>query len=87
MASRCGPMRGASQTIVNRETRSVRRGRDPLDRERQKAVGGRAPPLRIARREVHADVAVRKGAEEGVDKRMQHDIGVGMAGRRSAKRT
>ena len=51
-----------------------------LDRKGEEPVGGGAAPLRIAGREVHADVAVGERAEDGVDQRVQHDIGVGMAG-------
>ena len=59
--------------------------------EGEKAVGGGAPPLRIARRKVRADVAVGERAENGVDQRMQRDVGVGMSGdaarmRRCARR-
>ena len=56
-----------------------------LDRERQEPVGGGAAPLRIAGRKVHADVAVGERAEDRVDQRVQHDVGVGMAGRRRAR--
>ena len=34
--------------------------------------------LRIARRKMRADIAVRQRAEDGVDQRMQADIAVGM---------
>ena len=51
-----------------------------LDREGEEAVGGRAAPLRIARRKMHADVAVGERAEDRVDQRMQRDVGIGMAG-------
>ena len=52
---------------------------DALDREGQKPVGRRAAPLRIAGREMRADVAVGQRAENGVDQRMQRDVGIGMA--------
>ena len=55
---------------------------DALDRESEEAVGGGAAPLRIARRKMHADVAVGERAEDGVGERMQHHVGVGMAGER-----
>ena len=51
-----------------------------LDREGEEAIGGGAAPLRIARRKVHADVAVGERAQDGVDQRMQHHVGVGMPG-------
>src|SRR5438477_6159993 len=37
----------------------------------KKAVGGSAFPLRIGRRKMHADVAVGKSAEHGIDEGMQ----------------
>ncbi len=51
-----------------------------LDRECEETIGGGAAPLRIARREVHADIAVGERAEDGIDQRMQHDVGIGMPG-------
>src|SRR6202035_4022486 len=50
----------------------------PIDRVFQEAVGGGALPLRIARRKMRTDVAVRQRAEDGVDQRMQADIAVRM---------
>ena len=61
-------------------------GAHALDREGEEAVRRGALPLRIARREMHADVAVGERAEDGVDQRMQHHIGVGMAGNATAVR-
>ena len=51
-----------------------------LDREGEEPVGGRALPLRIAGREMRADIAVGQRAENGVGQRVQAHIGVGMAG-------
>ena len=51
-----------------------------LDREGEEPVGRGAAPVRIARREMHADIAVGERAQDGVDQRMEHDVGVGMAG-------
>src|ERR1700722_14835275 len=51
---------------------------DAIGRVFQEAVGGSALPLRIARREVRADIAVGQRAENRVDQRMQADIAVGM---------
>jgi hypothetical protein len=48
--------------------------------ESEKALGRRAAPLRIARRKVHADVAVSERAEDGIDQRMQRNVGIGMSG-------
>ena len=48
--------------------------------EGEKAVGRGALPLRIARRKMQPDIAVGERAENGVDQRMQRDVGVGMAG-------
>src|SRR5215211_6133742 len=44
----------------------------------QKAVGGGALPLRIARREMRADITVGERAEDRIDQRMQAHIAVGM---------
>src|SRR5262249_48608780 len=51
-----------------------------LDRERQEPIGGGAAPLRIGRREMNADIAVGECPEDGVDKRVKNDVGVGMSG-------
>ena len=51
-----------------------------LDREGEEKIGGGAAPLRIAGRKVHPDVAIRERAQNGVDQRMQHHVGVGMPG-------
>ena len=55
----------------------------------QKAVGGGAAPLRIAGREMHADIAVREGAEERVGQRVQDHVAVrmGLDPRRAGTRT
>ncbi len=52
---------------------------EALDGEGQEAVRRRVAPLRIARREMHADIAVGQRAEDGIGERVQHDVGVGMA--------
>src|SRR5258705_8703273 len=44
----------------------------------QELVGRGALPLRIARRKVRTDIAVRQRAEDGVDQGMQADVAVGM---------
>ena len=73
-------MRGASQTIVtSRWATRPPRSRHALDREFQELVGRRAAPARVARREMLADVAVGERAEDRVDERMQHHVGIGMA--------
>ncbi len=46
----------------------------------QETVGGGAAPFRIARRKMRADIAVGERAENGIDQRMQHHVGVGMPG-------
>ena len=48
--------------------------------ESEKAVGRCSAPLRVARRKVRSDIAVGERAEERVDQRMKHDVGVGMSG-------
>src|SRR3546814_5563638 len=53
--------------------------RDAFAGEGEEAVRRRAAPLRIARREMVADVAVGKGAEDRVGQRMKRDIGIAMA--------
>ena len=80
MASRCGPTLGRSQIKVasiwaTRPPRAATRS----DGVAQEQVGRGAAPLRIARREMRADVAVGDGAEHGVGDRMQQHVGVGMA--------
>ncbi len=50
-----------------------------LDCVAQKAVGGGAAPLRVARREMGADIAVRNRAEHGVGDGVEQHVGVGMA--------
>src|SRR5262245_65941731 len=49
-----------------------------LDRKGEEPIRGDAAPARVGRRKVNADVALRKRAEDGIDQRMQHDVGVGM---------
>src|SRR4051794_37818082 len=44
----------------------------------QEAVGRSILPLRIARRKMRADVAVRQRAQNGIDQRVQPDVAVGM---------
>ena len=80
MASRCGPIFGASQTTVM----SIWAMRPPralhaLDRKLKEPVGGGPLPLWVAGREMRADVAVGERAEQRVGHRMQHDVGIGMA--------
>ena len=74
-------MRGASQTMVrSRCAIWPPRCVHPLDREFQELVGRGAAPVRIVRREMLADVAVGERAEDGVDQRVQRDVGVRMPG-------
>jgi hypothetical protein len=42
---------------------------------------GRALPLRIAGREVAADISIAQGAQKRVRCRMEADIGIGMTGK------
>src|SRR5260370_1452158 len=51
-----------------------------LDREGQEPIGGGATPLRIGRREMHADVAVGERSEDGVHEGLKNKVGVGMSG-------
>ena len=51
-----------------------------LDREGEEAVGRGAAPFLVARRKMHADIAVGERAEDRVGERMQRHVGVGMAG-------
>ena len=44
---------------------------EALDREGEEPVGGGIAPLRIAGREMHADIAIGQRAEDGVGQRMQ----------------
>ena len=57
-----------------------------LDGKAQETVGGGAAPLRIAGRKMGADVAFGERPENGVDQRMQHHVGIGMAGQGLAMR-
>ena len=54
--------------------------RDAVAGEFEEAIGSRAFPLRIARREMRTDIAIGQRAEQGVGEGMQTDIGVGVAG-------
>src|SRR5262245_66368706 len=49
-----------------------------LDGKGEEPVGGDAAPARVGRRKMNTDVAFRKRAEDGIDERMQHDVGIGM---------
>ena len=77
-------MRRDARRLAN--DRHVEMGDDAAPRahalagESQKAVRGRSLPLRIGRRKVHPDVAIGERAENGVDQRMQRDVGVRMSG-------
>jgi len=50
-----------------------------LDREGKEPIRGGAAPLRIARRKVHPDVAVRERPQYGIDQGMEDYVGVRMA--------
>ena len=78
VAVRADPRRLADDRDIEMRDASAAR-LHALDRKVEEAVRGGAAPLRIARRKVHADVAVGERAEDRVDQRMQHDVGVGMA--------
>ena len=80
IASRCGPIRGASQMIVT-STWAIR---PPACSTRSRACsrksdGGGAAPLRVRRREMVADVAGAERAEDRVGQRVEDDVGVAMA--------
>jgi hypothetical protein len=86
-ASRYGPNFGASQiSVASRWSmippRAVIRSRA----RRQEPRRGSALPLRIAGREVTADVAVRDRAEQRVGDRVEQDVGVAMTGKRGDMR-
>ena len=51
---------------------------------RRKTIGRRALPSRVGRREMLADVAKAGGAEQGVGDRVEHDVGVAVAGEPAA---
>ena len=81
IASRCGEMRGASHTMRDVEMRDhAAAGAHAFAGEGEKAVRRRAAPLRVARRKVLADIALGERAENGVDQRMQRDVGIRVAG-------
>jgi hypothetical protein len=74
-------MRGASHTMVRSRWRSgPPRLVHALDCEFQELVGRRAAPARIVRREMLADIAIGNRAEDGVDQRVERDVGVRMPG-------
>ena len=50
----------------------------PARRVGEEAVGGGAAPLRIARREMHADIALREGAESASVSACRIDVAVRM---------
>ena len=52
-----------------------------IDRMVQESDRRRAFPLRVGRREMLADVAEAGGAEQGVGDRVEHDVGVAVAGK------
>ena len=80
MASRCGPIFGASAMIdkVEMDDDAAARG-DPPGGVRQEPIGGCAFPLRVGGREMRADVAVGERAEDRVGQGVQPDVGVGVA--------
>ena len=49
-----------------------------LGREGEKTLGRGPAPLRIARREMHPDIALRQRAEHRVGQGVQHDVAIGM---------
>ena len=53
---------------------------EQTDRMGEEQVGRRAFPLRVRRREMLADVAEARGAEQGVGDRVEDDVGVAVAG-------
>ena len=79
MASRSGPIRGASQTMVTSRWAILppRAATRSTANFRNWSEDG-ALPSRIVRRKMLADVAVGERAEDGVDQRMQADVGIGM---------
>ena len=52
--------------------------RDALAGKGKEAVRSRAAPLRIAGREVVADIPVRQGAEDSVGDRVKRNVGIAM---------
>ena len=79
-------MRGCLAHDVDIDMREAAAARaQAIERKGQKAVGGGAFPLRVCRRKMHADIAIGERAEDGVGQRVQHDVGVGMAGERLAR--
>ena len=81
-AGRCAAPRRRS--VTSRWAMRPPRARTRSTAKARKRSERRAVPLRIARREMHADVAVGERAEDRVGQRMQHHVGIGMAGERRA---
>ena len=52
----------------------------------EKSIGRCAPPLCVAWREMHTNIALRNCAENGISERMQDDVGIGMPGEGSRVR-
>ncbi len=75
----------ANQGDVEVGDASAARG-DAIDGVFQEAVRSGAFPLRIARRKMRTDVAVRERAEDRVDQRVQADVTIGMRQKAAAVR-
>ncbi len=87
MASRCGPILGASQMMVQVHMIDDATPRPPrAQRQSEKRVGAGTSPLRIRGRKVTADIAFSQSTEDRIDQRMNGDIGVAMAGEAVAMR-
>src|SRR6202048_4424267 len=67
----------ANQGYIEMGDAAAARG-DAVDRVIQEPVRRSTLPLRIARRKMRTDIAVRQRAEDGVDQRVEADIAVGM---------
>ncbi len=79
IATRCGPIFGRSQMIVTSTAATAPRASPhQFGGVAQELVGRRAAPARIARREVHADIAGADRTEHRVGQGVKADIGIGM---------
>ena len=80
IASRCGPIFGASQMRVTSRCASDAASRaNAFGRVGEEDRGIRAAPARVGGREMRADVALAERAVDRVGERVQRDVGVRMA--------
>ena len=81
IAALCGPIFGASPNDRDIGVcQQIARLACQLHRMGEKPVGRCPAPLRIARREIVADIAERQRTQYRIGQRMDGDVGIAMAG-------